>query len=134
MRQIRPECSFGRSALDGVAVDARCREKALTPGRRQLAFLRGWTLRRPPAGELIGGMRDNANAHFRVLRPAILSAVAEVRAHLLRLDPHPVDAVRDQIGLPRELRDPETMRDVHRFERQESELAPAGFADRNVQL
>src|SRR5262245_1059405 len=79
-------------------------------------------------------MRDNANEHFRVLRPTILSAVAKVRAHLLRLDPHPVDAVRNQISLPRELRDPETVRDVRRFERQESELAPARFADRNAQL
>src|SRR5215471_17706911 len=134
MRQVRPECSSGRSALDRVAVDAREGEKALTPGCRQSVFRRGPTLGRRPAGELFGGMSDDSNAHFRVLRPAIFGAVAEICARLLRLDPHTVDAVRDQVGLPCELRNPETMRDVRRLERKESELAPARFTDRNVQL
>src|SRR5262245_18517016 len=79
-------------------------------------------------------MSNDAKAHFRVLRPAILGAVAEICARLLRLDPHPVDAVGDQVAIPRELRDPETMYDVRRFERQESDLTPTRFADRDVQL
>src|SRR5262249_34004285 len=128
------ECSFGRRALDGVAIDARGGEKDRTPCRRLRVFRRRSSLRRNPTGELFGGMRDDAKAHFRVLRPAILGAIAEIRGRTLPLYPHPVDAVGDQVGLPRELRDPETMYDVIRFECQGCDLTPARFADRDVQL
>src|SRR5262249_20965154 len=124
----------GRSALNGMAVDTRGGEKDLTPDRRLRVFRRRPPLRRHPGGELFWGMRDDAKAHFRVLRPAILGAIAEVRASLLRLDPHPVDAGRDQVGLPGELRDPETMYDVRRFESQGCDLTPVRFADWDVQL
>src|SRR5262245_64702286 len=79
-------------------------------------------------------MSNDAKAHFRVLRPAILGAVAEICARLLRLDPHSVDAVGDQVGLPRQLRYPETMYDVRRFERHGSDLTLTRRTDRNVQL
>src|SRR5215475_9871197 len=117
-----------------MAVDARGGEKEPAPGCRPWVFRRGLPLGRHPTGELFRGIRDNTNEHLRVLRPAIFGAVAAVYASLLWLDPHPVDAVRDQIGLPREFRGPETMYDVRRFEGQESELALARFADRRVQL
>src|SRR5687768_4528875 len=109
MRQVRSECSFCRSTLDDMAVDARGGEKDRAPCRRLRVFSRGSPLRLHPTCELFRRVRDDAKAHFRVLRPAILGAVTEIRASLLRLDPHPVDAVGDQVGLPRELRDPETM-------------------------
>ena len=47
--------------------------------------------------------------HLRVLRAAILRALAQKDSRPVRVDPHLVRAIRNQVGLARKLRNPEAV-------------------------
>ena len=69
-----------------------------------------------------------------MLRSAILRALSEEEARLLRLDPRLVGEVRDQVGLAREPRDPEAVIGIGGQELQERGRRIRRVGDRNVEL
>ena len=66
-------------------------------------------LRVDPLLELLGGIDINTKKHFGVLHAAILCALANVHAGLVRIDPNGINAIGNEIGFPGELGNPETM-------------------------
>ena len=66
-------------------------------------------LRGHPAIEVLSGVDVDAQEHLRVLRAAVLGALALVEPGLVRVDPGVVDLVRDQIRLARQARHPEAV-------------------------
>ena len=69
-----------------------------------------------------------------MLRPAILRALAEKDSGAVRVHPHAVGMVRNQVGLARELRNPEAVVGVGGQQLQECRRGMSGIAHRYVQL
>ena len=69
-----------------------------------------------------------------MLRAAILGALADEQALLVRLEPQVIRAPRDQVGLPGQARHPEAMADVRRLQCQVHRPRHAVLAGRYVQL
>src|SRR3989441_4969277 len=109
MRQVRAEHAVSRRPADAVAVDAGQRREQIAASPRHRRFRRRGLLRRDPCPELLFGMNDRDKEHQRVLEPAILGALTDIRAHLPWLDPDSIRLVRDRIHLPRQLRNPEAV-------------------------
>src|SRR5215469_10233546 len=65
---------------------------------------------------------------------AILRALAEVGAGLIRIDPHLVLSIWDNVGFSREARHPETVRHIRRFKVEERRRGMRRVAQRNVQF
>jgi hypothetical protein len=62
-----------------------------------------------PSGELLRSVDINAEKHQSELRTTELCALAEIQPSHLGVDPHRVNVIGDQVGLPDKLRDPEAM-------------------------
>ena len=87
-----------------------------------------------PRGKIRGPVHGNAQQHLGVLRAAILRALAEIDSRTRRVDPHLVHAIRNQVGLAAQLRDPEAVVGVGRQQLQECGRGMRGIAHRNVQF
>src|SRR2546428_3351243 len=109
MSQVRAEHAVPRRPADAMAVDAgqRGEELAARP-RRRLPRRRG-PLCRDPGPELVLRKHGSHEGHQRVLEPAILGALADIRPHPPWLDPDAIRLVRDPAHLPRQLRNPEAV-------------------------
>jgi len=57
-----------------------------------------------PRSELFRAINRHSEQHLRVLRSAVLGALADVDASLVWVDPRVIYAIRDQVCLPRKLR------------------------------
>ena len=94
----------------------------------------GWRCSLDPAIEILARVHVDAQQHLRVLGPAVLRALPEVQPRLLGVDPHLVHAVRDEVRLARQTRDPEAVRDVGGEQPEECRRRAGRVADRHVQL
>src|SRR5260370_26926798 len=114
MRQIGTEAHVGGRAGDGVAVDARRLFEDAPPVGYRLSDLCRPALICDPAVE--GGTRVDVHTqeHLRVLRSAVLRALAEVQPRFGRLDPSAVDPVGYEIGLAGQTWNPEAVIGVGR--------------------
>src|SRR5207245_7765883 len=75
-----------------------------------------------------------AEQHLSVLRSAILRALAQVDPWPGRVHPHLVLAIRNQVGLPAQLRNPETVVGIGREQLEEGRRWMLRVTDRNVQF
>ena len=109
VRQIRTEASVGGRAADRVTIDAGGRFEHSPAGQHLVVLRRGLLLRANPRVKVLGTVHDDAQEHLGVLRPAVLRALTEKHAGPLRVHPHLVDAIRNQVGLAGQLRNPEAV-------------------------
>ena len=119
-----------------MAIDARRRFENASPFRQRLGPL----LRRAAAArwtqrcELVAGIHIDAQQHLGVLRSAILRALAQEEAGLVRVDPHAVRVIRNQVGLARQARDPEAVVGIGGKQLSGMSAWDGRIADRHVQL
>ena len=69
-----------------------------------------------------------------MLHSAVLRALADIHSNFMRIDPHFVNAIRNQIRLSRKTRNPKAVVRVRGKQFQESGRGMRGIADRNVQF
>ena len=134
MRQIGAKAAIGWGSGHGVAVDARGSFIDAAAGGDTCIHNRGLFLSLHPSGEAFGRIHVDAQEHLGVLRAAVLRALAEEQAGLVRIEPHIVDAVRNQVSFSVELRNPEAVIRVRgeKFEKRRSRIS--WIADGNVKF
>src|SRR5262249_34115064 len=103
MRQVGPEYAVARGPADSLTRDAGQRREEVA-ARLRRPLLRRDLLCRDPCPKLILRMNDDDEEHQRVLQPAILGALADVRSYPPRLDPDAIRLVRDGVHFSRQLR------------------------------
>ena len=69
----------------------------------------GLFLRANPRAEIFCALHRYAQKHLGVLRAAVLRALAKKGARLFGIHPHLVNAIRNQVGFPRKLGNPEAV-------------------------
>src|SRR6201987_3446295 len=109
VREVRAESPVGHCARDRVAVDAGGRLEYPLSLRNSLTYRRRLALLLNPLVKFIPRLDIHAQQHLGVLGPAILRTLAEVNADLLRVDPHRVGMVGNQISLTRQPWNPEAV-------------------------
>ena len=129
-----PKRPLAARAGHGVAVDAGGRLEdltslghGLTRDRRLLLFLN-------PAIEFSARLHVHAQQHLGVLGSAVLRALPQVEPGLVRVDPRLVRAVRNQVGLAGQPRNPEAVIHVGGQQRDERRGRIRRVADRNMQF
>src|SRR5262249_21046247 len=107
--QVGSEPPVRRSSAHGVTVDASGRLEDASAGGRRSVLHCGLPLRTNPPVEIVGRIDEHALQHLGVLEATILCALAEKYARPSRIHPQMVHAIRDEIGLSSELRNPEAV-------------------------
>src|SRR6267142_3339932 len=131
MRQIRTESAGCRRAANGVAIYARgCFEDTSACDLLRI-LIRSPLLVSDPALKIFGSVYRDAEKHLRVLRAAVLGALAEIDPPLVRVYPHFVYAVRNQVCLSGKLRNPEAVIGVGGEQFQECRCGMNRIAHRN---
>ena len=135
MRQVRAEASVrvGAGNRRGNLCKRLFRRRACrrSHSRRCTAgCCCAWTQR----GEILGAVNVNPQQHLGVLRAAILRALAEINAGLVRIHPHLVDAIRNQVCLSRQAGEPRSCGPCRRKAASRTWASDGRLADRNVQL
>src|SRR6476646_9800207 len=87
-----------------------------------------------PAFELIAGLDIDAQKHLGVLRAAILRALSQVKTRLVRINPHRIHAIGNQIGLARKARNPEAVIGISGSQGEEGRSRMPRVAQRHVQF
>ena len=95
MRQVRAEASISDGAPNRVAVYASCCFENASAGGYILVEHCRLLLGADPGGKLFGVVNANPQQHLRVLRAAILRALAEKNSCLVRIHPHVIHAIRN---------------------------------------
>ena len=121
-----PKSPVGHCARNGVAVDAGGAFKYAFPFGCAFRSVRRLTLLLHPAVELIARLHIDAQQHLGVLRAAILGALPQVQSSLVRIDPHAVFAVWNQVRFPGQTRHPEAVIGVGGKQLDESRAGCAG--------
>ena len=80
-----------------------------------------------PAIEILRRVNINAQQHLRVLRAAILRALSDEKAGALRLNPHLILTIRNEVRLARQPRHPKTVHDVRRAQIEEGRQPFSGL-------
>ena len=112
--EIRTKLSGCRRSRDRVTVHAGLRFENSSPCRHRGILLRRLLLIFNPRGELVWRVDVYTQQHQRVLRAAELRTLAEIQPRFLRIHPHAVHTIRDQIRLASQLRNPKAVVDVCR--------------------
>src|SRR5579862_7553617 len=87
-----------------------------------------------PAVKLLGRLHVDAQKHLGVLRSAILRALSQEQAGLVRIDPHLIGMIGNQIGFSAEPGHPKTVVSICREQRQECRGWTRWTAYRHMQL
>src|ERR1700730_14455823 len=133
MRQIRTESSRSPRSADRVTVHARGRfENVLACALVLVAY--GLLLRENPILECFGAVHRHLEKHLRVLRAAILRTLSQIDSRALRVHPHFIYPVRDQVRFPSKLWYPEAVIGIGRKQFQEGGLGMRRVTDGNVQF
>src|SRR6266581_4748391 len=98
-RSMHAEAPVCRCAADRVTVDAGRRFENAPARDCFLVLSRGLLLRSNPRVKIFSTVDRYAQEHLAVLRPAILRTLAEKDARAMRIHPHAVRVVRNQVGL-----------------------------------
>src|SRR5262245_1542145 len=134
MSQIRSKSSVSHGAINGVAVDAGSLLENKPAGRSVRIVLGEFLLLLHPAVEVLTRVYIDAEQHLCMLGAAVLGALAQKQPGALRLDPHRVHLVGDEVCLAGQTRHPETVHDVCRTQIEESWQSVATLTDGYVQL
>ena len=112
MSEVGTETSVSRGAANSMAIDAGGGFENLpavadggVDGGRLL-------LRGDPSIEVGARLDDHAQQHHGVLGAAVLAALPEVGPGDVRIDPHRIFPVRDDVSLAGQARHPEAVRDI----------------------
>ena len=132
--EIRAEAAIGDSAGDRVAIDAGSFFKDVATGSDGIGRIGDLFFGSNPLTELLGRIDVDAKKHFGVLSAAVLRALTKVHTGFVRLHPHGVDAIGDEVGFAGKLRNPETVIGVRRTQIDEGGSAMRRVADRNVKF
>src|SRR5580693_1739770 len=108
MRQVRAEAASSRGSRYRVAVNTRCRFKHSLSGGRTSGFRRPLLLMHPPF-ELPARLHVDAQQHFGMLSTAVLRALAQEDARFVRIDPHLIWVIGNEVGFARKARHPEAV-------------------------
>src|SRR5207247_9061560 len=119
---------------DRLTVAAGGRSENAPAGDRLFVPNRGLQLCPTPSVEIFSTVHRHAQQHLGVLRPAILRALAEKDAGAIRIHPHLVYPIRNQVGFTGKLRNPEAVVSVGGKQLQECWLRTCRIAHGNVQL
>src|SRR6516162_4434716 len=134
MREIWTKTPGAVGPNDGVAIYAR-RAFEHMPSRSFFFILIRWLLLLVhPSLEVVRAIHVYAQKHLRVLCPAVLRALPQKQACLLRIEPRRVRVIRNQVRLSCELRHPETVIGVGREQFQECRCGMRWVAHGNMQL
>src|SRR5262249_14836830 len=134
VREVRTETSVRNRAADRMTVDASSGLKN-TSSLTYLAVLNRWLLlRADPGSKIFAVIHRYTQKHLGVLSPAILGALTQKDACAVRIHPHTVGMIWNQVGFARELWNPETVIGVSRKQLQECRSRIRRITDRNVQL
>ena len=132
--QVGPKAAIGRGPRHGVAVDAGGRLEYSLALRSSIAHGCVLALLLNPAIEIGTWLNVNAEQHLGVLRSAVLRTLPKVNARLMRIDPHTIGMVGNQVGLAGEARDPEAVVRIRRQQRDQCRNRVVGVAHRNMEF
>lgn len=130
--EVWTKAAVGHGTGDGVAIDAGSFFKDVTS--RGGGGMCGLLFRGNPPAELLGRIDVDAQEHFGVLRAAVLGTLTDVHAGFVRLDPHRVDAIGDEVGFAGELRNPKTVVGIGGNQFDEGGRPVCRVTHRNVEL
>ena len=91
--------------------------------RHACVLSRGLLLCAHPRGKIFRTVHRNAQQHLGMLCSAVLRALAKKDSRALRVHPHSVRVVGNQVGLSREFRDPEAVVGIGRKQLQETSVS-----------
>ena len=91
-------------------------------------------LRLHPAVKVSARLDVNPKQHLGVLRAGVLCTLAEIDPRLVRVNPHMINPIGDQVSLARQARHPEAVVRVGGEQRQKSWSGLLRIAHRHVQL
>src|SRR5882724_72942 len=87
-----------------------------------------------PGSKLLGSIHRNAEQHFRVLCSTVLGTLAKKDTCALRIHPHSVGVVRNEVRLACQLRHPKAVVGIGRKQLQKRWCRMTGIAHRDMQL
>jgi len=134
MRKVRTETSIRGRSADPMTVHAGIPFKYPPSCDCAGIFGCGFLLSVYPSGKIVWVIDRNAEQHLRVLRSAVLRTLTQKDAWALRVYPHSVGMVGNEVGLACQLRYPETMVGVGREQLQKRRCRMTWIAHRNMQL
>src|SRR5580692_3904620 len=106
MSQIRAKSAVRHGSCKRMAVNASGRFKNPAPFLRGHVGYRRLLLMSDPFFELISRIDVDSKEHLRVLNSAELGTLTDIDPNVVRIDPHVVHAIRNQIGLSGKTRNP----------------------------
>src|SRR5262245_37109466 len=109
MREIRTKTSSAVGAANRMTIHTSGCFKDVSSRGFFFILTRRLSLFAHPGVEVFRGIHIHAQQHLRVLRAAVLRALAEKQARLMRIEPHLVWVIRDQVGLSCKLGNPKTV-------------------------
>ena len=134
MSQVWPELPMCGCARNRMAIHACLRFKLVPPSRNR-GILDAWLLfLLHPCGKLLRRIDVDTQQHLRVLHAAELRALSFIKTWRMGIDPHFVDAVRQQVDFAGKPRNPERMDHICRRELHKCRPRGACIADWDVQL
>src|SRR5262245_18218921 len=134
MSEIWSKAPISARALDRMAVDTRGLLEHEPAGGSTRVVLGDFLLVFYPALEVLPRVHIDAEQHLGVLGAAVLGALSEKQAGALRLNPHRIHFVRDEVRLAGQARNPEAVHDVCRAKIDESWQAVAPVTHGHVQF
>src|SRR5262249_32729999 len=109
VREIGTKAASAVRALDCVAIHASGRLENASPRGFAVALCARKLLRAYPFVKIGLSLHGRLQKHLRMLRAAILRALAEICSGFLRRDPHFIDAIRNQVSFSAKLWNPEAV-------------------------
>src|ERR1051325_7121977 len=134
MRQIRSKASISHSAIDPMTIDAGGLLENQTASGRARIVLGQLLLLLDPAVEFLARIHINAEQHLCMLGATVLGALAEKQSGALRLNPHRVYFIRDEVRLAGQARYPEAVHNVCRAQVDEGWHPVATLTHRHVKF
>ena len=135
MSEVGAESTVSNRSGDRMAIDAGSRFKDAASLDNGVAQMRRLALPGDPLGEIIRGLHNrNAQQHLGVLCAAILSALSQEKSLFVRVDPHTIRVIRNQIGFTSEPWNPKTVIGIGGQQFDEGWSGMLRVAQRNVQF
>src|SRR6202795_4785406 len=134
MSEIRTESTVRHSSRNGVTIYASGSFKDPAPLLRYATSHSRLSFRLDPLVKLLARINIDAQEHLGVLCAAVLCALAEIQSRFMRIDPHVVDAIWNQICLSCKPWHPEAMFGIRRNQGHKGRCGMRRVAHRYMQF
>src|SRR6266550_926064 len=134
MRKVRAKASIRGGSPHRMAVHASIGFKDSPARDCAWVFDSGLLLSANPGGKILRPIHRNPEQHLRVLGSAVLGTLAKKDACALRIHPHSVGVIRNEVGLACKLRHPKAVVGIGRKQLQKSWCRMTGIAYWDVQF